>query len=73
MKIFIATKNHHKLEELERIFRSLWALGCSAKNDLESPLPRLRKRARPHEENALLKAYSGLKVTKLQPLRMIRD
>lgn len=36
---------------------------CSAENDLESPLPEVEETGRTYEENALLKAYSGLKVT----------
>ena len=64
MKIFIATKNHHKLEELERILKPMGFEGLS-ENDLESPLPEVEETGKTYEENALLKAYSGLKVTRI--------
>ena len=62
MKIFIATKNHHKLEELKRILKPM-GFEVLSENDLESPLPEVEETGKTYEENALLKAYSGLKLT----------
>ena len=60
MKIFIATKNHNKLKELERILKPM-GFEVLSENDLEKPLPEVEETGTTYEENALLKAHSGLK------------
>lgn len=64
MKIFIATKNPHKLAELTRI---LVPMGFEAfgEDGLEKPLPEVEETGKSYEENALLKAHSGLAATGL--------
>ena len=62
MKIFIATKNHNKLKELERILKPM-GFEVLSENDLEKPLPEVEETGTTYEENALLKAHSGLKET----------
>ena len=64
MKIFIATKNHHKLEELERILKPM-GFETVSENDLSEPLPEVEETGTTYEENALLKARSGLQATGL--------
>lgn len=64
MKIFIATKNHNKLKELERILVPM-GFEVLSENDLENPLPEVEETGTTYEENALLKAHSGLKETGL--------
>lgn len=64
MKIFIATKNHNKLKELERILKPM-GFEVLSENDLEKPLPEVEETGTTYEENAFLKAYSGLEVTGL--------
>ena len=64
MKIFIATKNHNKLKELERILIPM-GFEVLSENDLEKPLPEVEEIGVTYEENALLKAHSGLKETGL--------
>ena len=64
MKIFIATKNHNKLKELERILVPM-GFEVLSENDLETPLPEVEETGVTYEENALLKAHSGLKETGL--------
>lgn len=64
MKIFIATKNHNKLRELERILKPM-GFEVLSENDLEKPLPEVEETGVTYEENALLKANSGLAVTGL--------
>ena len=64
MKIFIATKNHNKLKELERILIPM-GFEVLSENDLEKPLPEVEETGTTYEENALLKAHSGLKETGL--------
>ena len=64
MKIFIATKNHNKLKELERILVPM-GFEVLSENDLENPLPEVEEIGVTYEENALLKAHSGLKETGL--------
>lgn len=64
MKIFIATKNKNKLKELERILIPM-GFEVLSENDLEKPLPEVEETGETYEENALLKAYSGLKATGL--------
>ena len=62
LKIFIATKNHNKLKELERILKPM-GFEVLSENDLSEPLPEVEETGTTYEENALLKAHSGLKVT----------
>ena len=64
MKIFIATKNHNKLKELERILIPM-GFEVLSENDLEKPLPEVEETGTTYQENALLKAHSGLKETGL--------
>lgn len=64
MKIFIATKNHNKLKELERILIPM-GFEVLSENDLEKPLPEVEETGTTYEENALLKAHSGFKKTGL--------
>lgn len=64
MKIFIATKNHNKLKELERILVPM-GFEVLSENDLEKPLPDVEETGVTYEENALLKAHSGLMETGL--------
>lgn len=64
MKVFIATKNHHKLTELERILVPM-GFEVLSENDLDKPLPEVDETGTSYEENALLKAHSGLRVTGL--------
>lgn len=64
MQIFIATKNHNKLKELERILKPM-GFEVLSENDLEKPLPEVEETGTTYEENALLKAHSGFEVTGL--------
>ncbi len=64
MQIFIATKNHNKLKELERILIPM-GFEVLSENDLQKPLPEVEETGVTYEENALLKAHSGLKETGL--------
>ena len=64
MKIFIATKNKNKLKELERILVPM-GFDVVSENDLDEPLPEVDETGVTYEENALLKARSGLEVTGL--------
>lgn len=60
MKIFIATKNEKKLREIKRILEPLGFETISEK-DLKNPLEEVEETGKTFEENALLKAKSGLK------------
>ncbi len=64
MKIFIATKNHNKLKELERILKPM-GFEVLSENDLPKPLEEVEETGATYEENALLKANSGLAQTGL--------
>lgn len=64
MKIFIATKNKHKLKELERILTPM-GFDVVSENDLKAPLDEVDETGTTYEENALLKARSGYKATGL--------
>lgn len=64
MKVFIATKNHHKLTELERILVPM-GFEVLSENNLDKPLHEVDETGTSYEENALLKAHSGLRVTGL--------
>lgn len=64
MQVFIATKNHNKLKELERILKPM-GFEVLSENDLEKPLPEVEETGTTYEENALLKAHSGLETTGL--------
>ncbi len=62
MKIFIATKNAHKMTELSRILTPMGFEVISEK-DLENPLDEVEENGTTFEENALLKAKEGLNAT----------
>lgn len=64
MKIFIATKNAHKLTEFERILIPLGFEVLSEK-DFNDDFPETEETGNTFEENALLKAKAGLKNTGL--------
>lgn len=64
MQVFIATKNHNKLKELERILKPM-GFEVLSENDLERPLPEVEETGTTYEENALLKAHSGFETTGL--------
>ena len=64
MKIFIATKNQKKLIELSRILEPMGFCVVSEK-DLDRPLIEVEENGSTFEENALIKAKSGLKETRL--------
>lgn len=64
MQVFIATKNHNKLKELERILKPM-GFEVLSENDLEKPLPEVEETGTTYEENALLKAHSGFETTGL--------
>ena len=64
MQVFIATKNHNKLKELERILKPM-GFEVLSENDLEKPLPEVEETGNTYEENALLKAHSGFETTGL--------
>ena len=64
MQVFIATKNHNKLKELERILKPM-GFEVLSENDLEKPLPEVEEMGTTYEENALLKAHSGFETTGL--------
>lgn len=62
MKIFIATKNLKKLEELSRILKPM-GFEVICERDLEKPLAEVEETGTTFEENALLKANAGLHET----------
>ncbi len=62
MKIFIATKNTKKLEELRRILFSM-GFEVLSEQDLEKPLSDIEENGNTFEENALIKAKNGLSQT----------
>ena len=62
MKIFIATKNLKKLEELRRILVPM-GFDVLSERDLEKPLEEVEETGATFEENALLKASAGLQET----------
>ncbi len=64
MKVFLATKNQNKQKELKRILIPM-GFEVVTENDLPEPLPEVEENGTTYEENALLKAYSGLRVTGL--------
>lgn len=59
MKVFIATKNLKKLNELSRILTPMGFEVLSEK-DLDSPLEEIEETGTTFEENAILKAKAGL-------------
>ncbi len=64
MKFFIATKNQHKMQEFKKILeKSNIELICEA--DLSEPLEDVEENGTTFEQNALIKAKSGLAVTSL--------
>ena len=64
MKIFIATKNQKKLAELKRILLPM-GLEAVCEADLDNVLPEVEETGVTFEENALLKARSGVENTGL--------
>ena len=62
MKIFIATKNAKKLEELSRILVPM-GIEVLSERDLVKPLGEVEETGTTFEENAILKAKAGLKET----------
>lgn len=62
MKVFIATKNLKKLEELKRILVPM-GFDVLCERDLEKPLEEVEETGTTFEENALLKASAGLRET----------
>ncbi len=62
MKIFIATKNLKKLEELSRILKPM-GFEVICERDLKKPLAEVEETGTTFEENALLKANAGLRET----------
>ncbi len=62
MKIFIATKNAKKLEELSRILVPM-GIEVLSERDLDKPLGEVEETGTTFEENAILKAKAGLKET----------
>ena len=59
MKVFIATKNFKKLEELSRILVPM-GFDVICEKDLDSPLEEIEETGTTFEENAILKAKAGL-------------
>ena len=59
MKVFIATKNLKKLEELSRILVPM-GFEVICEKDLDSPLEEIEETGTTFEENAILKAKAGL-------------
>ena len=64
MKYFIATKNQHKLLELERILKPL-GIEVISENDLDEPLADVNETGKTFEENAIIKAKAGFMATGL--------
>ncbi len=62
MKIYIATHNRKKLGELRRILEPMGFEVLSEK-DLDFKVPEVEETGTTFEENALLKAHSGLQAT----------
>jgi len=62
MKIFIATKNLKKFEELNRILSPM-GFEVLSERDLQKPLEEVEETGITFEENAILKAKAGLKET----------
>ncbi len=62
MKIFIATKNLKKLEELSRILVPM-GFDVICERDLDKPLEEVEETGTTFEENAILKASAGLRET----------
>ena len=62
MKIYIATKNAKKLVELKRILEPM-GFEVLCQKDLDFEVPDVEETGTTFEENALLKAHSGLEAT----------
>lgn len=58
MKFFAATKNAHKLEELQRILSPL-GITVICEHDVDGELPEAEENGTTFEENALIKARAG--------------
>ena len=64
MKVYIATHNQKKLKELRRILEPM-GFEVLSENDLDFKIPDVEETGTTFEENALLKAHSGLEHTGL--------
>lgn len=64
MKLFLASKNKHKIEEFKRILNPL-GIQLLSEGDLETPLDEVDETGTTFEENAYLKAQSALEQTGL--------
>ena len=64
MKLFLASKNKHKIFEFKRILATL-GIDLISEDQLESPLSEVDETGTTFEENAYLKASSALKETGL--------
>ena len=62
MKVFIATKNEHKMKELSRILVPM-GFEVICEKDLGSPIKEVEENGTTFEENALIKARAGLECT----------
>lgn len=62
MKVFIATHNMKKLNELKRILIPM-GFTVISNNDIDNSIPEIEETGTSFEENALLKANAGLKHT----------
>ena len=71
MKIYIATKNAKKLVELKRILEPM-GFEVLCQKDLDFEVPDVEETGTTFEENALLKAHSGLEATGYISVAMIR-
>ena len=62
MKLLLATRNAHKIREIEEILRSLRGVEFLLADQIPG-LPEIEERGASLRENALLKAYHGLRFT----------
>lgn len=64
MKFVIATKNRHKLAEMQRILQPM-GINAVSENELENKLPEVAEDGKSFEENAFIKAENACKFTGL--------
>ena len=64
MKLFIATKNQHKVTEFKRILEPI-GIEIICESDLSFPLEEVEENGLTFEENAFIKAEAAMKVTGL--------
>ena len=62
MKLFIASKNKHKIDEFVRILKPM-NIDVISENDLSVPLTEVNEDGSTFEENALIKAESAMRET----------